>query len=232
MIKSMKNILMAATASALFIAPAAQAQVAGIATADVTTSIVKAKGFGAAYEQVQNTFSANSGLIQGKLKEINDINAQLDTDGNKELTQAELDAAIKAKNPLLTQLQQKEDEINQLEAPAIRARVYIIEQYLQQYAAAQQSVVTAKKINFILAPDAFLWAPEAIDISPAITAELDKLVPTASITPPAEWQPSRQGYGIYEQIQQLLTNVARQRAAQAAAQQNAPAANAAQPESR
>ena len=36
-----------------------------------------------------------------KRKEINDINTQLDTNKDKELTQAELDVAIKAKNPLL-----------------------------------------------------------------------------------------------------------------------------------
>jgi hypothetical protein len=47
-------------------------------------------------------------MIQTKRKEINDINAQLDTNKDKNLTQEELDAAIKAKNPLLTQLESKE----------------------------------------------------------------------------------------------------------------------------
>jgi hypothetical protein len=173
--------------------------------------------------------------MQTKRQEINNINVQLDTNKDKELTQAELDAAIKAKNPLLTQLDEKQKEINTLQEPIILAQLYAVEQIAVKYEAAQQAVVAAKKISVILAPDAFVWAPEAVDVTSAITAELDKAIPTASITPPAGYRPSRQIGALYQQIQQLFNNAAQMQAAQAAAAQPraaAPASPAAQPESR
>jgi hypothetical protein len=171
--------------------------------------------------------------LQAKRVEINNLNAQLDTNKDKELTQAELDVAIKAKNPLLTQLDAKQKEINTLQEPVFLAQLYAVEQIALKYDAAQQAVITAKKINVILAPDAFVWAPEAVDVTAAITAELDKVVPSVPITPPAGWRPSRQIGALYQQIQQLI-NAASQQAQAAAAQARpaAPASPAAQPESR
>jgi len=66
-------------------------------------------------------------------------------------------------------------------------------------------------------------------VTTAITAELDKLLPAVTITPPAGWRPSRQIGTLYQQIQQLINNASQQ--AQAAAAQPQAAA-AAQPDSR
>ncbi|MGB5076501.1 MAG: OmpH family outer membrane protein [Sphingorhabdus sp.] len=215
------NIRKSAFAAALlsaaaFVAPAS-AQVAGIATADSAVAIAKAKALGQAYQQIGTTFASNGQLMQAKRKEINDINVQLDLNKDKELTQAELDVAIKAKNPLLGQIDAKQQEINQLQDPIIKAQLFAVESIALKYEAAQQAVIAAKKINMILSPEAFVWAPDSVDVTALITAELDKLVPTVGTTPPADWRPSRQGAQLYQQIQQLFENAARMQAAQAAA---------------
>jgi hypothetical protein len=114
----------------------------------------------------------------------------------------------------------------------VLAQLYAVEQIALKYDAAQQAVITAKKINVILAPDAFVWAPEAVDVTPAITAELDKVVPSVSTTPPAGWRPSRQIGALYQQIQQLINAATQQAQAAAAAQARPAAASAVQPESR
>jgi Skp family chaperone for outer membrane proteins len=212
-------IAAALLATAATTAPAS-AQVAGIATADASVAIAKSKALGAAYQQIGSTFASNAQLMQTKRKEINDINVQLDTNKDKELTQAELDVAIKAKNPLLTQLDQKQQEINQLQDPIVKAQLFAVESIALKYDAAQKAVIDAKKINLILAPEAFVWAPDAVDVTTLITAELDKAVPSVGTTPPAEWRPSRQGAQLYQQIQQLFENAARSQAAQAAATQS------------
>jgi Skp family chaperone for outer membrane proteins len=233
--KIRNTAIVAALLSATAIAVPATAQVAGIATAETSVAIARTKALGTAYQQIGTQYAAVVQQMQTKRQEINNINAQLDTNKDKELTQAELDAAIKAKNPLLTQLDEKQKEINTLQEPIILAQLYAVEQIAVKYEAAQQAVITAKKINVILAPDAFVWAPEAVDVTPAITAELDKAIPAAVITPPAGWRPSRQIGALYQQIQQLFNNAAQMQAAQAAAAQPraaAPATPAAQPESR
>lgn len=229
------KVIAAALLSVAAIAAPAHAQVAGIATADTSVAIARSKALGTAYQQIGTQYASVAQQMQTKRQEINTLNAQLDTNKDKELTQAELDVAIKAKNPLLTQIDTKQKEINTLQDPIILAQLYAVEQIALKYEAAQQAVITAKKINVILAPDAFVWAPDSVDVTPAITAELDKAVPSVAIAPPANWRPSRQVGALYQQIQQLFNNAAQIQAAQAAAAQPraaAPATPAAQPESR
>ncbi len=231
----------AALLSAAAIAMPASAQVAGIATADTSVAIARSKALGTAYQQIGTQYTAVAQQMQAKRLEINNINAQLDTNKDKELTQAELDVAIKAKSPLLAQVDAKQKEINTLQDPIIRAQLYSVEQIALRYEAAQQAVITAKKISVILTPEAFVWAPDAVDVTTAITAELDKAVPSVGITPPADWRPSRQGAALYQSIQQLFNQAAQQQAAQAAAAQSPqpgapaaprPAAPTQQPDSR
>ena len=233
--KILNTAIVAALLSATAIAVPATAQVSGIAAAEPAVAIARSKALGSAYQQIGTQYAGVVQQMQTKGQEINNINAQLDTNKDKELTQAELDVAIKAKNPLLTQLDAKQKEVNALQEPIILAQIYAVEQVALKYDAALQAVITAKKISVILAPDAFIWAPEAVFVTPAITAELDKAVPSVAITPPAGWRPSRQIGALYQQIQQLFNNAAQAQAAQAAAAQPraaAPATPAAQPESR
>lgn len=223
--------ILAALLSAAAVAAPASAQVSGIATSDTSVAIARSKALGTAYQQIGTQYAAVAQQMQAKRLEINNLNAQLDTNKDKELTQAELDVAIKAKSPALTQIDAKQKEINTLQDPIILAQLYSVEQIALKYEAAQQAVITAKRINVILAPDAFVWAPESVDVTAAITAELDKAVPSVPITPPAGWRPSRQIGQLYQQIQQLI-NVAAQQAQAAAARPPAPATPAAQPDSR
>jgi Skp family chaperone for outer membrane proteins len=229
--KIRKNIIAAAFLSAAAISAPASAQVAGIATADTAVAITRSKALGTAYQQIGTLYASVAQQLQAKRAEINTLNAQLDINKDKELTQAEIDVAVKANSPLLKQIDTKQSEINTLQDPIVLAQLYAVEQIALKYDAAQQAVITAKKINVILTPDSFVWAPEAIDVTPAITAELDKAVPSVTITPPSGWRPSRQIGALYQQIQQLI-NAATQQAQAAAAAQARSATPAAQPESR
>jgi len=229
--KIRKNIIAATFLSAAAISAPASAQVAGIATADTAVAITRSKALGTAYQQIGTLYASVAQQLQAKRAEINTLNAQLDINKDKELTQAEIDVAVKANSPLLKQIDTKQSEINTLQDPIVLAQLYAVEQIALKYDAAQQAVITAKKINVILTPDSFVWAPEAVDVTPAITAELDKAVPSVTITPPSGWRPSRQIGALYQQIQQLI-NAATQQAQAAAAAQARTATPAAQPESR
>jgi Skp family chaperone for outer membrane proteins len=229
--KIRENIIAATFLSAAAISAPASAQVAGIATADTAVAITRSKALGTAYQQIGTLYASVAQQLQAKRAEINTLNAQLDINKDKELTQAEIDVAVKANSPLLKQIDTKQSEINTLQDPIVLAQLYAVEQIALKYDAAQQAVITAKKINVILTPDSFVWAPEAVDVTPAITAELDKAVPSVTITPPSGWRPSRQIGALYQQIQQLISAATQQAQAAAAAQARS-AAPAAQPESR
>ncbi len=203
---------------------AANAQVAGIATFDTTTAILNTKARAAAYSQVDATYASYYQQIEQKAKEGNDLQQQLykqfDANADKKLDDAEVAKLDAAKNPLKDQIQAKNNEIQQLQVPIIKARMFALEEIAKKFGAAQQEVINSKKITLILTPDAFIYAPEAANVTSAITASLDRLIPTVSITPPdANWQPQQQTTQLYQAIGQILQiDAIRTAQAQAAAQ--------------
>lgn len=228
-----KRILaaMLAAPATLAVAAPAHAQVNGIATASPVRVIDESKAFNAAQQQIQTTYKAAFDQIaarrQAAQKEAEPLLAQLDTNKDKKVDDNELKAAQAAKNPVLdklTELQNRANaDVNKLSNPAVRAELFAIESILRQYEAAQMRVITARKVGVVLSPEVFMYAPDSADISEAITAELDKTLPTVSIQPPADWQPARETLAIQQQIAQLE----QVRAYQAAAQQQQRPAGAA-----
>ncbi|MBP6029871.1 MAG: OmpH family outer membrane protein [Sphingobium sp.] len=219
-----KVALAATPALALALAAApAQAQVGGIATASTIVAIAKAKALIPAYQQIDGTYKSYYDQIQTKSKERNDLLVRLDKNGDKKVDQAEMDGAVAAKDPNLALVDAKEKEMAVLQEPIAKAQMYVVSQIIGKYPAAQQAVVTAKKINMILAPDAFVWAPPAVDVTTAITAEIDRVLPTATTTAPAGWNPDQQTYEVYQRVQQMLAAAMQAQAARA----QAPAAPAA-----
>lgn len=94
-----------------------------------------------------------------------------------------------------------------------------------KYDPALRAVVTAKKINLVLSPNAIQYAPPATDITRDIIAEIDRTTPTVSITPPANWQPQQQTVELLQQYRQIVyANAQRRQQAGTPAPAAAPAA--------
>jgi Skp family chaperone for outer membrane proteins len=204
--------MLAAPAALLFAAPAS-AQVAGtnIATASPVMAISNSKAYASANQQIDTAYKPAFDQIdarrQAAQKEVEPMLASIDTNHDKQISDAEVSAAQAAKNPALDRIKAAQDkaqnDIQQMSLPVIRAQAFAIENILRQYGAAQGAVINAKRITVILTPEAFLFAPPAADVTPAITAELDKALPTVSIAAPASWQPSREALGLQQQLQQI-----------------------------
>ncbi|RXR30993.1 OmpH family outer membrane protein [Sphingobium fluviale] len=190
----------------------AQAQIGGIATASTIGAIVKSKAMVQGYQTIDTTYKTYYDQLQAKGKERNDLLAKLDKNGDKNVDQAEMDAAEAAKDPNLVLIEAKEKEIVALQEPIAKAKMYVLSQIIGKYEPAQQTVVTAKKISMILAPDAFIWAQPTVDVTAAITAELDKALPTAATTVPAGWNPDQQVYEVYQRVQQMIAAAVQQQA--------------------
>jgi len=222
---------MLAAPAALAIATPANAQAAGIAYANPTSVVASSKAFGAANQQISTTYKAAFDQMQQRRTaletELKPLVAQLDTNKDGKVSEEEGKAAQTAKNPAIDKIRtaqtNAQNDLGRLSNPAARAELFAIESILRQYEAAQLRVVNARKISVVLSPEVFMYAPDSANISQAITAEIDKVAPTVSIQPPADWQPSRETLAIQQQIAQAAQIQAYQ---QAAAQQRgaAPAA--------
>ncbi|WP_133364937.1 OmpH family outer membrane protein [Qipengyuania sediminis] len=210
-------LLLAAAAAVATTASPAAAQVAGIATSSTEGVFFRAAARTAAYQQIQTQYAAQIQQIGTVRTEIQTLVKSLDTNNDNQLS----DAERRAKPAVVTQIQQKEQQINTLAAPISLAQAYALDQIAREYDAARQQVVTAKRIQLLLSPDAIQWGPPTVDVTDDILAALNTRRPTVPIAVPAGWQPSQQIAQLHQTIQQISLAAAQQQAAQA---QAAPAA--------
>lgn len=173
-----------ALSAALAVAPA-QAQT--VVTADFDGAIVKTKAFTAAAATIKTTYQAQITQAEGFQKELQALLVPFDTNKDGRIDDAEGRAA--QASPTWASVVAKQQQLNTAQAPFLRAQAYVFEQISAKLNPAVQAVITARNIALIVKPDSVAYAGAAGDITPAITAELDKLVPTANATPPANWQP-------------------------------------------
>ncbi|MDP2129468.1 MAG: OmpH family outer membrane protein [Erythrobacter sp.] len=195
-----------------------QAQVEGrIATVDISRTIIGTTAFQAAYEQVNQTYTQQNDLRRTKAQERQTLLQTFDTNGDKQVDDAEL--AAKQNSSDFTKLQTLEQEIQALNNQIDGARIYAIEQIIMQYGAALQEVTTRQQIKLVVDPGSLLFAAPEADVTQQVTTALNAKVPSVGVVPPAGWQPSREGVQIFQEIQQRL--IAAQMVQQQAQQQQA-----------
>jgi Skp family chaperone for outer membrane proteins len=227
--KTLSLALLAATATAV-VAPSAQAQVAGIGTADEVQAIMTSNAFKNGFQAISTKYNDNLILIDSRGQEIQTLQQQLATqyDANKDnQLSAEEEAKMGAsKSPLIDQLKAKQEEMQTLELPIRAAQVFVIDTLDKNYEQALKDVSATKKVSIVLSPDAVVWVanPALLNLNSALTARLDQLTPTVNITPPDPFSTSRRVLAIYEQIQQIqqqrmIAAIRQQQQQQAAAAQ-------------
>lgn len=215
-----------ALAAAVFAPLPAAAQVAGIATTSPEVVIARSAARATGYQQISTTYAAQITQIGTLRQEVQTLAKSLDTNNDNQLSDAERNA----KPAVLTQIQQKEQQINTVATPITVAQAYVIDQIAREYDAARQQVVTAKRIQIMLSPDAIQWAPPAVDVTTDIVNALNTRKPTVTTAVPAGWQPSREIMQIHQAVQQILMAAAQQQAAQQQAAQQPATQQPAQPQ--
>lgn len=217
----MKKLLVASamaiatlSVSPMLAAPAA-AQAKAVAVADVNAAVARSNAFTVATQQIQTTYKATIDQQQSRGQtlqaELNVLVAKYNEEARKSpQNQAALQAAATA---VQTKRQAAGEELGRIGAPVELAMAYVEDQISLRMNEAIRAAMTARKIDLLLQPQAVLARENNVDITDAVVAELNRILPNVTITPPAGYQPG--------QLQQ-------QRAQQAAPAQ--PAAN--QPASR
>lgn len=185
-----------AVPAAVPVAPA-QAQVGGVAVLDAQGAIANTKAWGAARTQIQATYKTQLDQADTRRRAVeaeltplvNQFNTARAAANPNQATLQSQAQAIQAKQAAAQQ------ELGRITAPAERAQAYAIEQIQARLNEAVQNVVRARNVSLIVAPQAVLLAQPAADVTPAVTAELDRLVPSVSTAVPANWQPGQQQAG-------------------------------------
>lgn len=193
---TIKTLLLAAA----LVAPALAATTASaqtIAVANPEGAVANSKAWSAARAQIETTYKAQLDQANARREAVGRELQPLVTAFNTaraapNANQAALQTQAQA---IQTREQAAQAELSRLTAPAQRAQAYAIEQISGRLSDAVQAVVRARNVTMLVRPDAVLFANPTADVTAAITTELDRLVPSVGITPPANWQPGQQQQG-------------------------------------
>ena len=220
LIKPIMAASIAAAAIAGPLATPAAAQVNGIATSNPTAVILRSSARAAGYTAIQTTYAAQIQQINQMNTELATLQRSLDTNGDQQLT----DAEVQANPTVVQQIQAKEQQVQTASQPIALAQYYVIEQLLNDYTNARNQVIQNKSISLMISPEALQYGPDSIDVTADILAAVDARLPTVATAVPAGWQPRRETVQMHQTVQQILVAAAQQAAARQAQQPAAPTA--------
>lgn len=199
----MKPILKSAVfaASLAFLPAAAFAQAAAapaasaIAVLNPDAALVNSAAYAAARTQIQTTYKTQITAFETRKtaleNELKALGAEIQTlQRNPATPRATLEAKV---NAAQAKEQAAQAELQRLALPFARPDAYAREQIEAKLNQATNAAVTAKKITLLIRPDAVFFAGPANDLTPDVVTQLNALIPSASITPPANWQPGQGG---------------------------------------
>lgn len=179
----------AAIAAALTAAPA----FAQVAVADLEGAVVQSAAFQAAQKQIQATYKTQIDAFNARQTALANSLKPAQTElQNMQRNPATPPATFQAKvNAYQTQENNAKNELQRLAAPFARPTAYAQAQVSEKLNDAIKAAMTAKGIKVVISPDATLAVAPDANLTPEITNQLNNLVKTASITPPATWQPGQ-----------------------------------------
>lgn len=170
-------------------APAAAAT--GVAIVDLDAAIANSAAWQSARAQIETTYKVQITAAQTRQNalqaELNALRTEIETlQKNPATPKATLDAKIAT---FQSKGQAAQAELQRLALPFARPQAYAREQIEAKAEQALKAAMTAKRIGIALRPEATIAASS--DITADMVTQLNALVPSVSITPPANWQPGQ-----------------------------------------
>lgn len=204
--------------SALAPAAASSGQVvAGIGVANLNAAVAGSNAFQVAGQQRQTTYKATYDAAQARATQVETELKGLIDKFNADKAAKKPEAVLQQSVVAYQQRQERaKEEIRQIMMPVLMSEAYVEEQITDKLDQAVQAAMAKRGVSLLLQPETVIARANGYEMTPAIIAELNTLIPTANIVPPQGWMP-----------RQIREQQAAQQAQQA--QQPAGAAPAARP---
>jgi Skp family chaperone for outer membrane proteins len=178
------------------IVPVASAQAAGsVGVADVQGAVQRTTAFTTAMAQMKTTYAAPIAAFDARSKVLQaELQPQIVAFQAAQKAPNANQAALQTQYTAIQQKQQAaQAELQRMSAPIARAQAYVEEQIGAKLDVAIKNAMTAKGVTLVVSPQAAISYAPSVDLTDSIVTELNKTVPSASITPPAGWTPGAQG---------------------------------------
>jgi Skp family chaperone for outer membrane proteins len=188
------GLMLAAAQPALAQAQAAQSGplVPGLGVADLDSAIATSNAFRAAQQQRQAQYKPQVDQAEARRKAISaQLQPLVDKFNKDRAAPGANQAALQQQYQQIQQIQQAgEQELRQILQPVGYSEAYVQEQIGEKLDQAVKNAMAKKKISLLLSPQAVLALNNtAYNLNPDIVAELNTLIPSATIVPPAGWEP-------------------------------------------
>jgi Skp family chaperone for outer membrane proteins len=167
-------------------------RVQGIAVATLPGAVGKASATVTAdqqrdeyYKPQLTNYETRAQQIQTQLRAMNDKLVKDSQAPNADR------AALEKQAMAMQDVQQKgERELNEIMKPYVYSQAYVTEQITAKIDEAVRKAMAANNVTLLLKPEAVnLITDTSYDLTPAITAEINKLIPSAQFIPPQGWEP-------------------------------------------
>jgi len=165
--------------------------ISGLAYADLEAAAANSAASKTAAEQRKVTYKAQidqynsrSQALQAQIKPLVDkFNADRAAANPNQ-------ASLQQQAASIQQMQKNaQQELNNIIKPVVYSEAYVGEQIDAKMEQAVRNAMAAKKVTMLLKPEATLLASASYDITDDVTAQLNALLPSAQIVPPAGWEP-------------------------------------------
>lgn len=171
-------------------APSASPVVAGIGVANLNAAVAGSNAFQVAGQQRQTTYKATYDAAQARATQIEAELKGLIDKFNADKAAKKPDAILQQSYVAVQQRQERgKEEIRQILMPVMLSEAYVEEQITEKLDQAVQSAMTKRGVSILLQPDAVLARANGYEMTPAVIAELNLLIPSANIVPPQGWVP-------------------------------------------
>ena len=98
--------------------------------------------------------------------------------------------ALRQQAGIIQQLQQSgQQELQGILQPVALSEAYVQEQINDKLGTAVQNAMAKRKISILINPSAIISANNAYNLNQSVLDELNVLLPSAQIVPPAGWEP-------------------------------------------
>jgi Skp family chaperone for outer membrane proteins len=181
-----------AAAPAAPVAASSGPVVPGLAVADFEAVVANSDAYRAADTTRQTTYKAQIDAYQARGKQLQDQLTPLATKFENDRKAAKPDqASLQQQAAVIQDLQQRgQAELQTIAQPIAYSQAYVGEQIEAKLDQAVKAAMARQRVSLVLTPQAVVAANNnAYNLNPAILAELNRLIPTASVVPPAGWEP-------------------------------------------
>ena len=165
--------------------------VPGLATANVQDVVASSKALINANQERQIVYKTQSAMAEARRRQINAEIEPLVAAFNRDRQSGTVSqASLQQQAQRIQSLQQAGvQELQTMLAPVSLSQAYVQEQIADVINRAITDAMDKQGITFVVQPQSALAYNSGYTLSPAVLAELDRLLPVAKVVPPPGWQP-------------------------------------------